>query len=72
MGGAVTIKGCEELLTPEEVAVLLKRPKKFVLYQLIATGALPASRVGLKYRIRPIDLSAYLEKRSTKAAHAGR
>lgn len=48
-----------ELLTVREVAESL-RVSTMTVYRLIKSGALPCTRVGKGYRIRPGDLERYL------------
>ncbi len=50
----------DTLLTAAEVADQL-RVSTMTVYRLIRSGELPAVRVGRNYRVRPGDLSAYLE-----------
>jgi excisionase family DNA binding protein len=47
------------LLRPSEVAGLLAVDSR-TIQRLIASGRLPALRVGSRWRIRPDDLTAYL------------
>ncbi|MFP4148939.1 MAG: helix-turn-helix domain-containing protein [Nitriliruptoraceae bacterium] len=49
------------LLTVGEVADLL-RVSNMTVYRLIKAGDLPALRVGRNYRIREMDLTAFLEQ----------
>lgn len=49
-----------QLLTAGEVADLL-RVSTMTVYRLIRGGELPAVRVGRSYRVRSVDLDAYLE-----------
>lgn len=49
-----------QLLTAGEVADLL-RVSTMTVYRLIRAGELPAVRVGRSYRVRQVDLDAYLE-----------
>jgi len=63
----VTIKGVEQLLTPEEVAELLGVSPRHVLRALIKTGALKSAKISPKvYRVRPIDFTDYLDRRKTR------
>ncbi len=56
------IKGCEEMLTPEEVATLIKRPVRYVIRQLIKSGVLQAKKTSAReYRIRPVDFRRWQE-----------
>lgn len=52
----------EPLLTPDEVAQVLKTSVKTV-YRRIKSGALPAIRDGRVVRIRPADLRLYIAAR---------
>ena len=59
------------LLTPEEVADFLKKPRKYVL-NLARSGKLQAYRVGREYRFSEGHLVAYLGSTTmaTKRSHA--
>ncbi len=62
MDGRISIKGCEQLLTPNEVAVLLQLPVRYVVRNLIKSGALKAKRISAReYRIRPCDFTAFVD-----------
>ena len=50
----------ERLLTPDEVAELLK-VSRFRVYELGRTGALPAVRLGRQVRFNPAVLRAFIE-----------
>jgi excisionase family DNA binding protein len=50
----------ERLLTVSEVATEL-RVSNMTIYRLIKAGDLAALRVGKNYRIRRLDLDAYLD-----------
>ena len=56
----------ERLLTVAEVADEL-RVSNMTVYRLIKRGDLAAIRVGKNYRIRQVDLEAYLEAGSVQA-----
>jgi excisionase family DNA binding protein len=53
-------------LTVQEVAQLL-RVSSMTVYRLIKAGDLPAVRVGRAFRVRDVDVDAYLESRYTQA-----
>lgn len=55
--------GEPELLTPAEVAALLRVTRRTV-YQWITDGRLPALRAGGRWRIRREDIEAFLHRRS--------
>lgn len=50
----------EDLLTPAEVSVILRRSPSQVR-RMCRSGAMPSSRVGRDYRIRRGDAQAFLE-----------
>jgi excisionase family DNA binding protein len=52
------------LLTVREVADDV-RVSTMTVYRLIKSGALPAIRVGKHFRIREVDLTAYLDAQTT-------
>ena len=54
------------LLTPNEVAALL-RVSSMTVYRLIKAGDLPAARIGKSFRIREVDVDAYLQARFSDA-----
>lgn len=56
----------DRLLTVSEVAADL-RVSNMTVYRLIRNGELPALRVGRNYRIRQVDLEAYLRAGSVQA-----
>jgi excisionase family DNA binding protein len=53
-------------LTVQEVAELM-RVSSMTIYRLIKSGELPAVRVGRSFRVRDVDVDAYLESRYTEA-----
>ena len=53
-------------LTVREVAELL-RVSSMTVYRLIKSSELPAVRVGRSFRVRDIDVDAYLASRYTQA-----
>ncbi len=53
-------------LTVQEVAKLM-RVSSMTVYRLIKAGDLPAVRVGRSFRVRDVDVNAYLESRYTQA-----
>jgi excisionase family DNA binding protein len=53
-----------KVFTPDEVARLL-RVSRMTVYRLVGDGHLRAYRVGRSLRIRPDDLTAYLEAAAT-------
>jgi excisionase family DNA binding protein len=53
-------------LTVQEVAELM-RVSSMTIYRLINSGELPAVRVGRSFRVRDVDVDAYLESRYTEA-----
>jgi excisionase family DNA binding protein len=50
----------------QEVAKLM-RVSSMTVYRLIKAGDLPAVRVGRSFRVRDVDVDAYLESRYTQA-----
>ena len=56
----------QSLLTPQEVAQLLKFSYRRIL-ELITLGDLPAFKVGNAYRIAESDLNKYLEDNRYKS-----
>lgn len=50
----------QELLTPQEVAHILKKTRR-TIYNYIRAGQLPAAKVGNDWRIHPDDLDAFLK-----------
>ncbi|MEW6457608.1 MAG: helix-turn-helix domain-containing protein [Bacillota bacterium] len=54
-----------ELLTPQEVAQILRKDRRTV-YSYIRSGELRAAKVGNDWRIRPEDLEAFIENRMSK------
>ena len=60
----IAIKGIEKMLTPQEIAILINRPARFVLRNLIKSGALKAKKItSREYRVRPCDLERWMETR---------
>ncbi|NPV90979.1 MAG: helix-turn-helix domain-containing protein [Firmicutes bacterium] len=55
----------EELLTPQEVADILKLHLRTV-YAYLRSGELTAAKVGDTWRIRPKDLESFIESRIRK------
>ena len=53
--------GIKDLLKPIDVSKRLQISRSFT-YKLLATGQIPAVRLGKAYRIRPMDLDAYIQK----------
>src|SRR3981081_2483879 len=53
-------------LTVQAVATLM-RASSLTVYRLIKAGDLPAVRVGRSFRVRDVDVDAYLESRFTQA-----
>ncbi len=53
-------------LTVQEVADLM-RVSTMTVYRIIKSGALPAVRVGRSFRVRDVDVDAYLGSRYTRA-----
>lgn len=53
-------------LTVQEVAQLM-RVSSMTVYRLIRAGDLPAVRVGRSFRVRDVDVNAYLQSRYTQA-----
>jgi len=53
-------------LTVQEVAAMM-RVSAMTVYRLIKAGDLPAVRVGRSYRVRDVDVDAYLQSRYTQA-----
>jgi excisionase family DNA binding protein len=51
-------------LTVQEVAELM-RVSTMTVYRLIKAGDLPAVRVGRSFRVRDVDVDAYLGQRYT-------
>lgn len=54
---SVTREHTDEILTPDEVAAILKVSKKTVL-RLVHVGTLPAGKVGRAWRFRRSDVLA--------------
>jgi excisionase family DNA binding protein len=52
-------------LTVQEVAELM-RVSTMTVYRLIKSGDLPAVRVGRSFRVRDVDVDAYLGQRYTQ------
>jgi excisionase family DNA binding protein len=52
-------------LTVQEVAELM-RVSTMTVYRLIKSGDLPAVRVGRSFRVRDVDVDAYLGRRYTQ------
>lgn len=59
MSGAASARDDRPLLTVSELAVRLSVSKSMA-FKLVATGAIPAVRIGRSVRIFPADLDAYL------------
>lgn len=57
-------------LTVQEVAELL-RVSSMTVYRLIKAGDLPAVRVGRSFRVRDVDVEAYLGSRFTQHGTPG-
>ncbi len=53
-------------LTAQEVAELL-RVSTMTVYRLIKAGDLPAIRVGRSFRVRDVDVDAYVSSRYNQA-----
>lgn len=53
-------------LTAQEVAELL-RVSSMTVYRLIKAGDLPAIRVGRSFRVRDVDVDAYVSSRYNQA-----
>jgi excisionase family DNA binding protein len=53
-------------LTVQEVAEIL-RVSSMTVYRLIKSNDLPAVRVGRSFRVRDVDVDAYLGSRYTQA-----
>jgi len=53
-------------LTVQEVAAMM-RVSAMTVYRLIKAGELAAVRVGRSYRVRDVDVDAYLQSRYTEA-----
>ena len=53
-------------LTVQEVATML-RVSSMTVYRLIKAGDLAAVRVGRSFRVRDVDVDAYLASRYTQA-----
>jgi len=53
-------------LTAQEVAELL-RVSTMTVYRLIKAGDLPAVRVGRSFRVRDVDVDAYVSSRYNQA-----
>lgn len=49
----------EQMLTPEEAAAYL-RVNPQTIYRRLRKGELPGAKIGQQWRIRKIDLDAYL------------
>ncbi len=56
----------DRLLMVREVAELM-RVSNMTVYRLIKAGDLPAVRVGRSFRVRDVDVDAFLESRYTQA-----
>lgn len=50
-------------LTADEVARELRRSPRWVVRTLIRAGLLPGFRVGASWRVRDVDLAAWVEER---------
>ena len=65
------IKGLDEMLTPEDIAALIKRPKRFVLQRLIKTQVIRSVKFGgNSYRVTTRDFQEFLLKGQTSFRHA--
>ncbi len=51
----------DRLLTVQEVAAQM-RVSTMTVYRLIQAGELPARRIGHSYRLRSLDVEAYLDR----------
>ena len=60
----------KEYLSLEEVAEVLGVTYQLI-YRLVRSGELPASRLGKLYRVSRTDLSAYLERTKREASTSG-
>lgn len=60
----------KEYLSLEEVAEVLGVTYQLI-YRLVRTGELPASRLGKLYRVSRSDLASYLERTKREAASGG-
>jgi putative molybdopterin biosynthesis protein len=49
------------LLKPNEIAALLNISRSFA-YQLLQTGAIPVVRIGKSCRVKPEDLTEFIER----------
>lgn len=63
----MNVKGIDQLLTPEDIAVLIKRPVRFVREKLLKPhGVLKSVKFGgNSYRVRPVDFAEFLAKGQT-------
>ena len=50
----------EKMLTPQEIADILKI-KKTTVYEMIKRGELPSSKIGKQLRVRETDFGVYLK-----------
>ena len=65
------IKGCERLLTAEEVAALIGKPVRFVREELLKPGVLKGKKFGgNSWRIPPRAFRDFIEKGETGFRHA--
>lgn len=48
----------EKMLTPQEIADILKI-KKTTVYEMIKRGELPSSKIGKQLRVRETDFGVY-------------
>lgn len=68
---AVEVKGFRRMLTLEEIAVILKRPVRYVRESLVKPGIIPAKKLGgNSYRVRPEAFETWLESGPTGAKFA--
>lgn len=56
----------EKLLTPQEIADILKL-KKTTVYEMLKRGEIPSSRLGKQIRVKETDFQNYLKQRNTDA-----
>ena len=62
----VAVAASGEILTLDEVAAYLKISKKTV-YKIVRSGALPAFKAGKHWRVRRVDLGAWIARRSRES-----
>jgi excisionase family DNA binding protein len=51
----------DDLLKPQDISRKLKISRSFT-YRLLQLGEIPSVRLGKTYRVRPMDLVAYIQK----------